>query len=209
MVRALFLASVVLIVLLTIINSVVIGTAHYWSPHQEMEGFLIGFHSGCDDQPQPCWFGIIPGVTTVAETERILRAAGYEPTYRPNFASITYGRVEAVIPCSVHLIYDQSTTPIFRIQFTDCSGLQFGDFINALGFPDSVLPSDNRTAFRYEFHTEILAAGSLISPFSPISGFELRPNVMVQASFGIDWKGFQPQGWYCREQFGQDRERYC
>jgi hypothetical protein len=44
---------------------------------QPLEPALTGFTVGCADQPQPCWFGIVPGVTTAADATRLLTAQGY------------------------------------------------------------------------------------------------------------------------------------
>ena len=33
---------------------------------------LGGFTVGCEDKPQPCWYGIVPGVTTMEEANQII-----------------------------------------------------------------------------------------------------------------------------------------
>ncbi len=33
---------------------------------------VIGFVEGCRDKPQPCWFGVMPGVTTIDELYQLL-----------------------------------------------------------------------------------------------------------------------------------------
>lgn len=39
---------------------------------------LRGFVEGCEDKPQPCWYGIVPGVTTVEEGQSLFNQYGIE-----------------------------------------------------------------------------------------------------------------------------------
>src|SRR5690242_4609279 len=41
---------------------------------------LAAFTIGCEDQPQPCWFGVVPGKTTWMEINQLLAFAG-EPEF--------------------------------------------------------------------------------------------------------------------------------
>jgi hypothetical protein len=38
---------------------------------------LRGFTEGCEDKPQPCWYGIVPGVTTVEQAKSLFAEQGY------------------------------------------------------------------------------------------------------------------------------------
>lgn len=38
---------------------------------------LAGFTEGCEGKPQPCWYGIVPGVTTEAEAISRLELRGF------------------------------------------------------------------------------------------------------------------------------------
>jgi hypothetical protein len=38
---------------------------------------LAGFHRGCEEKPQPCWYGIVPGITETAAAAAHLQQAGY------------------------------------------------------------------------------------------------------------------------------------
>src|SRR4051812_2390588 len=39
---------------------------------------LIGFTEGCANQPKPCLYGILPGVTSIAFAQKQLEANGYK-----------------------------------------------------------------------------------------------------------------------------------
>lgn len=56
------------------ITAQVIGQQH--TPHPA----LAGFRQDCAHQAQPCWRGIIPGITTVGELATILTGKGYRRT---------------------------------------------------------------------------------------------------------------------------------
>ena len=38
---------------------------------------LLGFTENCEHQPQPCWYGIVPGVTTMDDVKDRLLSSGY------------------------------------------------------------------------------------------------------------------------------------
>jgi hypothetical protein len=39
---------------------------------------LRGFTEGCEDKPQPCWYGIVPGVTEIREAIKMLEEFGFK-----------------------------------------------------------------------------------------------------------------------------------
>jgi len=40
---------------------------------------LRGFVEGCEDKPQPCWYGIVPGVTSEQDAVELIIKANYKP----------------------------------------------------------------------------------------------------------------------------------
>src|SRR5690554_275096 len=44
---------------------------------QPLHPALRGFSEECEDKPQPCWYGIMPGVTTAGEAIARLEAQAY------------------------------------------------------------------------------------------------------------------------------------
>ncbi|NWG16744.1 MAG: hypothetical protein HXY41_08925, partial [Chloroflexi bacterium] len=45
-----------------------------WQPPNPV---LTGFIADCEDKPQPCWYGIVPGVTTMHEARTVLSNQDY------------------------------------------------------------------------------------------------------------------------------------
>jgi hypothetical protein len=39
---------------------------------------LRGFTEGCKDKPQPCWYGIVPGVTRKEDVIQLIKNMGYD-----------------------------------------------------------------------------------------------------------------------------------
>jgi hypothetical protein len=74
--RVLALVSILCISMFTT-GTMVAQILGHWQPPNPA---LRGFHDGCDDKPQPCWYGIIPGVTTLDELAHILNMKGYRRT---------------------------------------------------------------------------------------------------------------------------------
>lgn len=98
---------------------------------------LAGFTVGCEGKPQPCWHGIVPGVTTLFDTKLILENNGYD--YGPYSSSNTgvsgiTARLRPNRTCKAWFIYDGNDVLMnFSIQY--CSGLRFGELMSFLGTP--------------------------------------------------------------------------
>ncbi len=48
---------------------------------QPIHPALRGFVEGCEGIPQPCWYGIVPGVTMMEDARSILQNLGYEQSH--------------------------------------------------------------------------------------------------------------------------------
>jgi len=101
---------------------------------------LAGFVEGCEGKPQPCWYGIVPGVTTVDEAQHLLSARDYqfEPRLGRSALEMVYQHRQ-INRCTISLIwiYSSSIVDVLSIQY--CKDLQLGDILAILGTPESVL----------------------------------------------------------------------
>lgn len=176
---------------------------------QAPETWLTEFAQACMDRPQPCWYGIVPGVTTVAETQRIVLGLGYTPSRRSSYGIITYGLHERVIGCTLQATYDESTGPIRSLHFRDCTGIRVGDLIMALGRPDWMQPQAQRSILIYETGRDLLVEGQAVSPYSPVTEFNLHRPYTVEYVGAITWRGFVPRGHSCRQQRAQYGSSRC
>lgn len=91
---------------------------------QPINPALRGFTEGCEDKPQPCWYGIVPGVTAANNVTEILH--GIDNTF-----------------CNIYLISDTYAQTIEAIELKDCEGIRVGDLFLQFGMtiPSSVYPS--------------------------------------------------------------------
>jgi len=71
--RLLFKHALVVIFFLTLISLV----ARSLGSIQPSNPIMSGFTEDCERQPQPCWYGIVPGVTSMAEVKQRLLSKGY------------------------------------------------------------------------------------------------------------------------------------
>ena len=135
---------------------------------------LRGFVEGCEDQPQPCWYGIVPGVTDEESARSSVKKAGY--SISANEFSSNYIQSCQVKPCCKHIEVLTGEAPLSRLVFYQCD-IVLGDLmltfdppitplkgyegIGLLGLEDSkvgILPTDNHH----------------ISPYMPVTFFFIQ-----------------------------------
>jgi hypothetical protein len=92
---------------------------------------LRGFTKGCEDKPQPCWYGIMPGITKIEDIPTIL--AKYrlkaELVYVPRYDHITYhisGLESQGNDCQIGVSSTNYSEYVYSIGFGMCSGVQLG-----------------------------------------------------------------------------------
>jgi hypothetical protein len=189
---SLFLA----VVLLTAnVTAMVVGTAQPEHP------VLAGFNQGCHLMPQPCWNGIVPGLTKAAEQIHIMQDSGYIPEvvdglvawYRSPSGSSTH--CERVIFIRTRTGEDELI--IHEIILSRCPNMQSGDVMRLFRRP-SILSSATpillygdgtvRAIFRQSsrWHT---------SSFEPVEDLRLRASMTLQLH---DWHGFLMPWRYCQ-----------
>jgi hypothetical protein len=103
---------------------------------QPINPALRGFVEGCEGIPQPCWYGIMPGVTTVQEADTTLQNRDFQrdPTLR---YTTTYTSSRESCSFQVDVAFNDVNVDYLHIFL--CSGLQVGDVLAALdGKPDTI-----------------------------------------------------------------------
>ena len=87
---------------------------------------LRGFIEGCEEQPQPCWYGIVPGITTLEQARTRIISLGYMLSQQTQDAAYYYKDDPADCP-RVILSYTGSRDPAFSIHLYQCNQLSIGD----------------------------------------------------------------------------------
>jgi len=189
---------------LSLTNILAIAIGGQSPPHLALRGFL----TDCEDKPKPCWYGIVPGETSVAEAQEILNGLGYTPSRRSSYGIITYGAMEGMIDCTVQATYRESTGPIRALRFRDCSAIRFGDFGITFGRPDRLLLDLNQHSVIYDRERNLFLEGRRLSPYNPVAHFELSTEYVSWTGI-VEWRGFIVRARYCREQLMRYGHQGC
>jgi hypothetical protein len=175
---------------------------------QPIHPALRGFVEGCEGIPQPCWYGIVPGVTRIGDADRALRNAGYSLTT----TSQEYTRIklnfyeqDSSYACGrVRVDYFGAVSRIALI----CDDVMLGDLIVTFGEPDGVSIASNSGGVSMLFHKGMLSvyeSGHLgwMSLRSPIRFMDVNSLTLGQ---GLDmtsypWLGFLSGEEYCQREY--------
>jgi hypothetical protein len=130
-----------------------------------------------DACPLPCWRGITPRETTLAEAQNLLEIAGYErqPTNR-FFENPVVFTASPTSDCVVRLVYNQQM--VEDIVLTRCPQLRIGDVMTILGEPDGFVAANILSFRRATVFVEIVGRRTCATPFSPRT---LVENIFVMA----------------------------
>ncbi len=88
---------------------------------------LAGFSVGCEAGVQPCWYGLVPGQTRLAEAEAILARLDYRNSL---YAQLSY--IKSGTWCQIDIAYDGGSTIVNFIGIRPCEPLQLGDLLPRL-----------------------------------------------------------------------------
>ncbi len=177
-----------------------VGTAQPSNPA------LAGFTEGCENKPQPCWYGIVPGLTTVDEASVILASIGYLRGpfffFSPHLNLV--GPVEQM-PQGIYLRYSVTDTNavIYSISLSDWD-VTLGDLMSVLG-PSSGLGggytiSNPFLAYVNSYGVLLVEFYSMPTEFSPT---KVKVNYVLLTQFQrladnlVEWHGFVPKWRYC------------
>jgi len=185
--------SAALIVTLTSLNLMagVIGA------RQPAQPALEGFRVGCSEQP--CWYGIVPGVTRMQEAGELLEGHGWVVT-RSDL--LDYVRLEVKSPWGCRILIGGSIgltrNPILEnIPISDCDDLRLGDVLGQIGMPDRISSCNNQFNPVPQFNGQISvnlvdpkASRNWLSPFDRVE----RIFITQGAAFPkiLRWHGFAP-----------------
>jgi hypothetical protein len=164
---------------------------------------LEGFTAGCEGQTEPCWYGIVPGVTTAAEARDILANQGFSvpglvsdgliknnELFRhqgdASGCNVSLGAIGQSPYISVNRPFD-----LFSI---DCTNLKLGNIVVFLGWPDFVELCGGR--FRYQNGIGLVNFDALDSRLSlynqHVRLFLGTRQEQVDTTEGSTWRGLAP-----------------
>jgi hypothetical protein len=158
---------------------------------------LRGFTEGCEDKPQPCWYGIVPGVTSRSEVVTKLSEA------KTNYIRVKDSPRDdyyAGSPlCNFQVNYPSDNTVISSIGFYGCFDVRLGDIINIIGRPISIFPGELKQIIYFAPTLEVDV--DTISLFNNVNMMILWSESETFGQLTIQWTGFMFQNRYCQRQF--------
>jgi len=178
----------------------VIGAGH--SPQPVLNGFRVG----CIEQP--CWYGIVPGVTRLEEAHKLLERNGWVVTRRD---LLDYVRLEADSPWGCHILVGGSiglarNPKLDSIPIADCDDLRLGDVLEQMGMPDRISSCDSLINPVPQFDGQISvnlvdpkASRNWLSPFDRVERIFIKQPKAFPTT--LRWHGFAPAWRY--QQLGQ------
>ncbi len=166
---------------------------------------LAGFTEGCEGQPSPCWYGIVPGVTTAGEAGQIAERyfvrrsviEGFPLAFdSPQISGLTF----------IGFNYDLSLIVKHIILYFD-EQVYLGDVLGVVGEPDEVQLLDrlNKARLVYQYPGGVIGldTGRDIDGLNPRKRGSLYLTLSVESSRGaakvFSWAGFQRESYYCEQ----------
>jgi hypothetical protein len=165
---------------------------------QPIHPALRGFIEGCEGIPQPCWYGIVPGYTslveglTIVETLEFPRSVGEEFNNSIIFRSIeTY---QLILNYVYHPDWQENIIIDVIVQPKD--DLTLGSVLMTFKSPFSLLLSPYGDTFVQPYIGIQLRNGNVISPYSRVSYIQLGQ--VYAPVHALEWRGFTTRNFYCQ-----------
>jgi hypothetical protein len=171
-------------------------SARAWGGTQPLNPALVAFVEGCEEKPQPCWFGVVPGATTEAEIVELLAFAGEPEMLKSIFSrdfTLVYTLTQPWPYCRAS--FDLVRGVVIRGQIKPCGqpDIRVGDLAVLLANEEKILslPPNEMVYGRVATNVE-----GWPSPYSRISYIDLlSPETPFQR---FPWHGFVLQRRYCQ-----------
>lgn len=185
-------------------------TARAIGTNQPPNPALRGFVEGCEDKPQPCWYGIVPGVTNGELANSILINFGF---IRMSENSFHYD--DDTARCSLFFTFIEGTDIIESVQMVFCGEMNFGEIMATYGVPNSVIPYLVQKESAIYFNPVELAIHvktTSLSAFSDVLFVVLSAKARDYVrDYAVPWTGFKMFKYYCQLQISiaQSQSPHC
>jgi hypothetical protein len=161
---------------------------------------LRGFVEGCEDKPQPCWYGIVPGVTNLPVAEQAIIHQGYQ--IGSNFSDISFEFIGNENEEFGKVILWRSENYVESISLLYPTHMRLGDALAILGKSSGVssIFHDDTVALAYPDETF-----SITSYWNKVSYHERDSVAFLLTVHSVNpppplhpWHGIVPKWRYCQ-----------
>lgn len=166
------------------------------SSTQPLNAIMREFVDGCENQPQPCWQGIVPGATTVEAATALLTSRGYV-VIETTSAQLTVRKSDAA--CQKLLMLSGKIIQQINLQF--CEPLLLGDFMEQNSQPDTVMLDPLSIWYRGQMQILFVpqfASWDMLSYYTPLQEVILFPVDSPLPYQRAAWLDLLTQRKYCQ-----------
>jgi hypothetical protein len=168
----------------TTLFALLILSANVLGSTQPIHPALRGFFEGCEGIPQPCWYGIVPGVMTYEEAGSVLVTRGFR---RADAFRWVANDINA-IACEVRVSIGMDNL-LDEVTLSFCGQVFIGDSLGLFGvYPYRVVECRSGFYIR-QGYLRLVADGLTIR--SQVTRFTLQ-DYATQFSGNSPWRGFAP-----------------
>jgi hypothetical protein len=172
---------------------------------QSIHPTLRGFVENCEGTPQPCWYGIVPGVTALDDTLMILEAQDFvQRGVLPN--NYDYVPLSEGSQCNARIGYIQRGEAhiVTVIRLFDCPDVTFGDVSVIFGDVKGITLGSARLLFVLEVSNTLIELDSDSfyprnpAPYSGVNVVTIWETHVSLADPRYAWHGFVSLWRYCQ-----------
>lgn len=204
MIRHLFKLNVLMLVIFALLSS----AAHVVGMTQPQNQVLADFSEGCEGKPQACWYGIVPGVTSMTDVKYKMSqyTQAHELPALPFRLAYQLSNVAQVYFDSLYNI----TVDHIILKLDD--HISTGEVLGALGPPDRILFRTGTEPISYIFHYEtadmhvvmLEKQSDILNPHRDTSVLmDMSALLQPLPTAGFRWHGFAPFWKYCQAEARQ------
>lgn len=171
---------------------------------QPINPAMRGFIEGCEDKPQPCWYGIVLNSTTIENAHVLteLNCVSNQGTFDSRLGFVLHYACNINSPIyqiDIGQPLDLSSSKIPSVTAW-VTNVTVGDFVNYFGEPKQV------DVDFFLYGGVFLDFGQNIYGYvdEPLGNVDLKSEVsnysvgMVSSNVTLDWRGFIPMWRYCQ-----------
>jgi hypothetical protein len=157
---------------------------------------LRGFTENCEHQPQPCWYGIVPGVTTMADVKDRLLSSGYAvdsvSAMQLNATKTIDGECQ-----NASIMFDAH---VKQINIDLCDTVLLGDFVKQFNQPQYIILDPSSVWYQGEIQMIFGKYGlswDKVSYHTPLQELILFPDKSTIPQLRQPWLDLLVQRKYC------------